>query len=509
MSGKSVSLQAVGDGYNVLVNGQALYSRYQPRHGAERGLPEAQKSTLYFVPCPLLGYGLDKFLQALPDDSHIIAVEYHDELISLTQQYQNNWQTPQIDILFQPRIEDIHVLLKNKNLDNFRQCVLLQLNQGYQFFSKEYREILNFCRHTLYVHHQNKAIFRQNGDIWLKNLLMNLSFFPHTSTYKICMGQDPIVIAGAGPSLETNLSQLRQFRPCFRLVAVDTALPCLLAHDILPDLVFVLESSYHNLQDFIPCIRRPIAILRDLTSLPQQARFPSTFQSFFLTKFAPISLLNRIAQATNLLEIPPLGSVGIAAMAFALKITRGPIFFTGLDFSFPLGKNHARGAYSHNIALQNWTRLSPNLTLMQQLNRPLVTQKNGQDEIVYTDELMLNYAQMASSGDARRIFSLSLAGLPLGYPHGSLSGLKPCSHHWDFFQNTQQSFSPKDFAQQELALLKQFFDQDLSVLPAVDYLFLGHSLCQEKDIFSHPHIITRAQHMQALWQNIAAGKVSL
>lgn len=507
MNSKSVSLQAVGDGYNVLVNGQALYSRYKPKHGAERGLLAAEKATLYFVPCPLLGYGLDKFLQTLPDDSHIIAVEYHDELISLTKQHQSTWQTAQIDVLFQPRIEDIDALLKNKNLDQFQQCVLLQLNQGFQLFNEQYTQILNFCRYSIYVHHQNKAIFKQNGDLWLKNLLTNLSFFPHTATYNLTPSEDPIVIAGAGTSLEINLPQLRQFRPCFRLVAVDTALPCLLAHDIDPDLVFVLESSYHNLQDFIPCQRRPVAILRDLTSLPQQARFPSTFQSFFFTKFAHISLLDRLSSATNLLQIPPLGSVGIAAIAFALKITHGPIFFTGLDFSFPLGKNHARGAYSHNMTLQNWSRLSPNLTLIQQLNRPLIAQKNGLDEIVYTDALMLHYAQMASQSDAKRIFSLSLVGLPLGYPHGSLGRLKPCHHSWDFFKKTKKSHSLKDFARQELVLLKRFFDQDPSVLPTVDYLFLGHDINEKQKIFTNANILSRATYMRTLWQNIEAGKI--
>lgn len=501
MSKNSVSLESVGDGLNVIWNGSPLYSRYQPRHGAERGLPTAEDRVLYFVPSPLLGYGLDKFLEKLPASSHVFCVEFDSDLIAITEKHLANWQTLQVDFLAAPNEKNTDTLLKKLNMDRFDRCICFHVNGGHLLSSDLYQAIYRFCCHALQTHHQNREVLQKNGDLWLSHFIKNLALLPQTQSYNLEPSHDPILVVGAGASLEKILNDIKRYRRSFRLVAVDTAVPCLLAHDIVPDLVFILESSYHNLQDFISFPRDNLVIIRDLTSFPQQARLFSCYQALFLTHFAPLSLLKRLQNAIPLLTLPPLGSVGVAALGFALKITKGPIFFTGLDFSFHLGKNHARGAYSHQLSLQNWHRLAPNPMLSQQLTRPLIPQENGYGEKIYTDPILLNYAQMAGQGSKEQIFCLSQDGLSLGYQQKSLSGLLPCKNSWSFFNAARLCSRPlHQFVQNELAFLDQYFEKDYTVKSNIDYIFLGYPKGSEEELWLSPPITKRVAVLYKLWQ---------
>jgi hypothetical protein len=55
----------------------------------------------------------------------------------------------------------------------------------------------------------------------------------------------------------------------------------------------------------------------------------------------------------------PLGSVGVTAVAVAYRLSRGSVILTGLDFSWPLGKSHARGAPALATLLHTTNRWWP------------------------------------------------------------------------------------------------------------------------------------------------------
>lgn len=501
MDSSPVTLQPVGDGYNVMLEGKALYSRYYPRHGAQRGLPVAKTKVLYVVASPLLGYGLDVFLQRLPSDSYILAVEYDPRLIILTQEYSPQWSHDRVSLLMSPDDQTLDSFLKKLDTLQFESCELLILNQGYMLQKDHYDHCLQFCRQYLYLQQQNHVTLRKNADLWLMHLIQNLSFLPTSHPYHIQPSQDALVIAGAGASLENTIDSLKKYRQNFRLVAVDTALPCLLAHDIYPDLMIVVESSYHNIQDFLAFPQANPIVMADMTSLPQQKRIFGVNLAYFITHFAPVLLLSRLCNATALLDLPPLGSVGITALGFALKITRGPIFFTGLDFSFSLGKNHASGAYSHQQMLLDWHRLAPNKNIIQQFNRPLIPQKNAREEIIYTDPVLLGYAYMAAQGDKTKIFTLTQEGLPLGYQQGSLAQLPSQKHLWTFLHKPREKCPDLSiFIQGEIALLDQFLQQKYEVLEDLNYLFLGYGQPSRKTLQQYPQIQDRAYRLYQAWQ---------
>jgi hypothetical protein len=202
------------------------------------------------------------------------------------------------------------------------------------------------------------------------------------------------------------------------LLAVDTALPALTDAGLSPDWVYALEGQHYNLEDFLPGRDPRLTLLCDLSSCPAVLRlFPR--RRPFATRFHPLALFDRL-QAAGLLppELPPLGSVGVTAVQAALCLTAGPVLLAGLDFCYPGGRTHVRGAPSHRRALATCSRLAPvgSAALEALAARPLlrVAGKAGRE---YTSDLVLrSYAlQLRELAEASgRLYDLGAEGLETG-----------------------------------------------------------------------------------------------
>ncbi|MGL4524664.1 MAG: 6-hydroxymethylpterin diphosphokinase MptE-like protein [Spirochaetia bacterium] len=495
-----LTVTTLGNAQNVFWDDRPLYSQYDPRHGALRGLPTVQDYTLYFVPSPLLGYGLDTFLSQLPDHSHLLVVEKEPLLKKITEQSMDGWCQEKMSYLFDPNEKDCQNVLKKIEYLNIKDSHYFFVNQGEKIHTQAYRSLFKFCQQAIALQNSNRLTLEKNIDIWLSHLFENLAFFPYSYQMATPKNNDPYVVVGAGPSLENALDDLKKYRKNFRLLAVDTALPVLMTAGINPDLVFVLESSHYNIQDFILPQQVSLCLCCDLTSLPQQARMPHIQSHFFLTHFAPCQLLDRLQRSIGITHLPALGSVGVSALAFALKQTQGPILYTGLDFSFLLGKSHARGAYSHTNMLCAWKRTHPNEILMNQLSHPIMAYQTSPGVNVYSDPLLMRYAQMASQGDASRIFCLTDLGLSLGYKKCTLEHFSPLPDQ--VFLSKNPGFSDlsniQNFIKKEIVLLESFFQKDTQSLQALDYLWVGKEVSHES-IFENLNIGNRAEFFYKKW----------
>ena len=82
------TLTPCGGGYQVAYRGRPLYAGRDPVAAADRRAAAVtpEHRTLYIVPSPLLGYGIATLLQAIPADSHILAIEIDANLAHLTRE---------------------------------------------------------------------------------------------------------------------------------------------------------------------------------------------------------------------------------------------------------------------------------------------------------------------------------------------------------------------------------------------------------------------------------------
>ncbi len=383
------------EGATVRYRGRLLYSSETPRSSAVRRAlaSDPLERTLYVVPSLGLGYGLDALLDRCPPSSHILCVEVDQTLMALGTRGQGN-PLPRDERLTIVRTDDPAVvagLFLRMGVARFRRCRLVNLCGGYLLFRERYDAMFHALEALVAEHWQNRMTSIHLGALWVKNCLENLALLGRASALESLRAPGPVVVIGAGPSLDRSILALRALRGRSRLVAVDTALPILAAHGIRPDVLVILEAQQANLYDFLPLPDPTMPVIADLTAHPASLRLFGGPLAFVLSSFAELSLFARMGEAGLApRRIPPLGSVGVAACAVALELTDSDVLPCGLDFAYDRDKTHASGAPFHTLGLLRADRLHPPLSFFYGAiqGRPLIREP-GQP---LTDAILRSYA---------------------------------------------------------------------------------------------------------------------
>src|SRR6056297_4313715 len=322
MQGQAPLLTEVSGGTSIVFKNKELYSRSSPRPRAEERAAtfELETHTLYILASPLLWYGVFELLKKLPSSSHIIAVEQEPQLAALSISHQplELSRFEQLDIGFYPEgvpdagstgdiFKSIPALVEELGIERFRRVRLLTLNGGYRLNSRRYTELIQLLEEEVQQFWHNKYTLMHMLPLWIKNILCNLSLCtfpsdtpvtkpetkpetkrPHLAScprFGLPKTSLPVLVAGAGPSLDTHIDFIRSYRDTLYLLTVDTAYSVLLQHGIQPDMVVVQESQFYNLYDFIYQPRIEADILADISSYPQVLRLGAGEIYFYATEF--------------------------------------------------------------------------------------------------------------------------------------------------------------------------------------------------------------------------------
>jgi hypothetical protein len=416
-------LADTGRGFTILYRGRQLYSPVDPRGGALQRVAAARLAdrSLVFVPGIGLGYGLEELLRALPAHSRLLCVETDERLMALAADGPEPLpRDPRLALLRTASPEQAAATARGLGMHRFRRLQMLVLCGSYHLDRARYDAIRRALEEEIRLFWQNRLTLASLSRLWLRNLFTNLAASPEADRRPEPAGRRPIVVAGAGPSLERCLPEIVRVRSRVTLLAVDTALPTLFDSGCAPDWVFALEAQQANLEDFLPYRDPGLTLLCDLTSSPAVTRlFPNRI--YFCTRFHPLALFDRLAAAGLLpQELPPLGSVGVAAVQAALGLTGGPVLLAGLDFAYPGGRTHARGAPPHRRALSAGHRLRPaGLGEYEAfLDRPLLLLSSVSGQPLLSDLVLRSYAQQLQRvvKENGRIYDLGGLGLPTGAP---------------------------------------------------------------------------------------------
>ena len=412
-----------GRGFTVTYRGKSLYSPADPRAAAVRraeSLAAAlEPRTLLFVPSLGLGYGLPELLDMLPESCHILCIEVDERLFKLAvTQGPPLPRSSGLTIIRADRPEQAAAVVHRLGPWRFRRVVTVHLCAGYQWRRRTYLQLQQTIETEIRLYWQNKLTLMAMSRLWLGNLVTNLRHVPAQGDILDLATGRPLLVCGAGPSLEGSFPWIRRVRERVVLVAVDTALPVLAAAGLPPDWVFTLDAQLYTLADFLPYREPRMKILRDLTSNPRCLRlFPELY--FFSTRFHPLRLFDRLEAASILpTPLPPRGSVGVSAVEAALALTTGPVLFTGLDFSYPDGRTHARGAPLQTSMLLGCGRLRPcGMGVFEiLLSRPRLRMRGKSGATVLTDLVLESYARQLAeiNTGCARSFDLGSEGLPTG-----------------------------------------------------------------------------------------------
>ncbi|GHV67734.1 hypothetical protein AGMMS49928_05440 [Spirochaetia bacterium] len=439
-------------GFSLSYRGKTLLSLFDPIAQAEKIAAElpVKNRTLYFCPSPLYGYGLKKLLDRLAPDSAILCVETDEKLMAVSTESMGGLLKEQPPSghhgLALIKTSDAASLCafvrKNWGSRIFRRVEILRLSSGWRLDSQVYDDLAAALIGEIALDWGNAMTLVKLGRRYIRNAIANLSLIPrslplsHLGSY--FSPAAPVLVLGAGPSLDEVLPELLRFfgssakdpstRP-FGIVCVDTALPCLHDWEIKPDLAVALESQHWNLRDFtglgdwrLDGWRLPLAM--DLSALPATGRVLNGEVFLFSTLWTDLSFIRRLAEAGLLPEsLPPLGSVGLSTAALALRISHGPVITAGLDFSFTLDRFHARSSPGHRDRLSKISRFYSILNAEAAFRKGAAAAVSKSGLPVRSDPALKNYRSLFEREFAGeiRLYDIAGSGLALGLQTLSLN----------------------------------------------------------------------------------------
>jgi hypothetical protein len=386
---------------NYSRDGEMLYPRmHDPEVFAVRfGRMFQESDCLYLLCSPGLGYGLDWLeTHRLPKRSRILIFERNPELyklydsqdsadeITTTQSIQQQAARsarrqmeritglPQVD--FCPFVDPIdqrrwlagilQIPGPQRRVRSVRFCTIPSEYRG------DYDQLESDASRIIRQWWRNHSTSLYMAPLWIRNIIQNLM-----DAEKGIGGSDVgelekriagrrVLLCGAGASLEDYLDSSGEEIDACCLAAVDTAVPVLLEHGLVPELVFMLEGQFANMDDFICSSGFEVLNRADSLLIHDISSHPPTLRRFekklaLVSRFAPSSLFDALSSITRgvLADLPPLGSVGVAALYILVRYSSAEIVFCGFDFAFPRGKTHAIMSPPHQRVLRRGTRLNP------------------------------------------------------------------------------------------------------------------------------------------------------
>ena len=404
-------LEETGGKMNIYYKNKYLYSSNNliKRIHAKIDSLEITEGTLIIVPSPLLFHGIDHLESKLKKNCSILFIEYEECLYSL-----NKNKLSLFTFIKAYNTGEAESFLENFDFSSFRKIILLPLNNGYFINRNYYNSFHEIFQKKLNTYWKNKITMISLSSRWFSNIFSNLPLLLNGRDVSSLKVKGPVVVAGAGESLEKSLPVLKKYRHRFTLIVIDTAASTLFNADIKPDFILAVESQFYNIFDFYNLKNSGIPLICDLTSYPQTGRITGGENYFFMSEFAKSPFIDFMDSKGLLpLKIPPMGSVGVIAVYLASLLTDTEIIYAGLDFSFIPGKSHSKNSPFITLTSLLSSRLSSinNYSFCLRGESSKTTSVNG--KIVYTNSNLRSYSDNLKDILLRRsgIYSLFPSGI--------------------------------------------------------------------------------------------------
>lgn len=417
-------------GFSVSYNNQLLYSKYNPSKVIVQTIQNLQilPGTIFLCISPVLGYGLEELLAKLPENCLVFLIEADSALLDFAKSSINCEKYKQkVKFVMPNDLNNLPLTIYNlAHSGKYKRVKRIDFSAGVKFFASFYDELTSACTNSIMTYWKNRVTLSKFGRRYSYNFFSNLSILSQTvpiSDYFQKISK-PILIFGAGQSIDSFLQKADFNFNDFFTICVDTALQPLLVRKIIPDAVFLEEAQSVILKAFLGFSSHfKTHVFAGLSSIPYLKNFVSPSKiSFFTTEFTKANFLSRFSQFSFLPPLNnPFGSVGLTAFYYALKLRADdsvPIFISGLDFSFSNGFTHAKNTLAYTTRILNHNRLNciENFNASFGQNSIKIYDKKG--KIFYTSIVLKSYADLFISlfSDKKNVFDAGECGINLNLP---------------------------------------------------------------------------------------------
>ncbi|MBR1536342.1 MAG: motility associated factor glycosyltransferase family protein [Treponema sp.] len=354
----------------------SLHSKYNPLREAESFVQNIDESCRFFVVLGLCGgYHIEKLLKKCPN-SKILVIEKSDSDIKFLSEIKC------VKNLFCEKCVKIcPVSSVNESILSFYKPALhgnltiLSLRAWENAFESEAKLAREKINESIKLLAGDFSVQSHFGKIWQKNILTNLKILGEAGACKdvghpvISLGTNEKIAAviAAGPSLNETISELKNNRKKYFIIATDTAFSSLTKQNVFCDAVVSIDGQNVSHEHYLEKLGENTIYAFDLCASPSSVRKALKFSRnvLFFESGHPLSQYasffdSQSPSHKNFIHLEAgSGTVTIAAASLASVLGFSELRFFGADFSYIKGSPYARGTYLESKFYSNSNRFNP------------------------------------------------------------------------------------------------------------------------------------------------------
>lgn len=325
-----------------------LHSKYNPIKEAQKYYKDYEKIN-YGSIIIMFGFGLSYYVQELYDRiktrGTIVIFEPDKEIFDIVMK--------NIDICDILENEDIFITFEIDKLFVFGvdNCdYKLESIQVYkEIYLEQYKEFMKKIKMTLNNIRMNSSTIYFFKSIWIRSNFSNFKYILKSYQlfdFKNMFNNKPIIVVGAGPSLNKNVHLLKELKGKICIISAFSAAKVLEKEGIVPDFITTIDSLQYGITDFeanIPLICTKHCN-RELLEKHKANKIFSINSNEFLK-----SILENIKED----NVFPGTTVTYFCSTIASYFGASEIILIGQDFSWTKEDTHAKGSV-HNKNLYGY-----------------------------------------------------------------------------------------------------------------------------------------------------------
>ena len=309
-------------------NNKYIHSKYDPvKEGIQfaEGNKELLNEKIVVVYGLGLGYHIHAIAEKLKDDSVLYVFEYNEKLIEYCKKvnkdifnYKNTKIIGSTDSQFLRKFADSlrsveNIIIHKASLETIRESNKLLYNLINDFnIMKQHVDM------DTEIIKQSEENYKINTENNYKSINEFIEQFKKSNK--------PFIIVSAGPSVDNDLSKLKQNREKFNIISVGSAFRTLVKNRITPDAVVIIDTK--------PIVKKQFENL-ETYNIP--LCFSATASMWAVELYnGPKYIFNTSEHD----EIKTRGTVAVSAMDIAIKCNAKKIILLGQDLAFINKKSH-------------------------------------------------------------------------------------------------------------------------------------------------------------------------
>jgi len=318
-----------------------------PEHWARHADLDLGIRQTFIVQCFGLGYHVESLMNVMTPDSHVIVVDPDLTPLALALEVRDLaplLRRPNLEFKISGILDGMEAFLVQhvRIVRPQRVTILSTLPPGKEAYAESLRQIIA----KVFIYESGRIQTAERLEATLaSHAILNLPALLRSrsaeSLKKIFHGK-PVVVAGAGPSLEDHLDALKAIQDKVVLVAVDTALPVLFGAGIRPFVVCSVDPRDLSKRHFEKVPKDADFLLwADFGTHPDVV---AGFHDRVVFGSIPDTVAGYFQVLKPLLSIVHGGTnVALQAMQAAVYLGASTVYLLGVDLAFKRNQRYAKG----------------------------------------------------------------------------------------------------------------------------------------------------------------------